>query len=117
MKVLGKLSISISAIVVFGNSKQKMPKDYQGWFNSFSFTVKIWLLNALISGAFARNSKGYIASLALGINSAPAISFAKTFYVQLNANLKKQLEKLIQPLKSRAKSLQNKIQTVAKLFF
>ena len=117
LKALGRLSISVSAVVVFGNGNQKMPKDYQGWFNSLSVVVKLWFLNVALSGAFARNSKGYIASLGIGISSSCSLNFGKSYYIQLNANLKKQLKKLIEPLKSKAKALQNNIQTAANILF
>ena len=116
LNLLGKLSISVSVIIIFGNSKQKMPKDYYGWFNCLSFAFKVYCINVAISGAWAKNSKGYIASVGVGISSSLPINFGKSFYIHLNgtSGIIKQLQKYLNSLRGNADAKKNTLKTASK---
>jgi RHS repeat-associated protein len=121
LKVLSKLSVAVSAIIVFGSSNRTMPGSYYGWFNCFSLTLKVFWANLILSGAFAKNSNGYIASFGIGLSTDRPLflkaGYGKSYYIHLNgwSNIKTQLSNLLAPLKSNAASKQKTLQTAAKL--
>ena len=121
LKVLSKLSVAVSAIIVFGSSNRIMPESYYGWFNCFSLTFKVFWANLLLSGAFARDSSGYIASFGLGLSTDRPlflkVGYGKAYYIHLNgwSSIKTQFSNLLAPLKANAASKQKTLQTAAKL--